>query len=173
MRRNYVHSLFDVVLQDSWLFNGTVRENIVFNRVGVDDEKVMWACDSVGLRQFVESLPEGLDTIITDKLALSGGQKQQMMIARMLIRDAPMVILDEATATIDTLTERNIQHAMEILTEGKTSFVIAHRLSTIMDSDLIIVIKDGTIIEQGTHDQLLDNRGFYHSLYNSQFENCA
>ena len=173
MRRNYVHSLFDVVLQDSWLFNGTVRENIVFNRVGVDDEKVMWACDSVGLRQFVESLPEGLDTIITDKLALSGGQKQQMMIARMLIRDAPMVILDEATATIDTLTERNIQHAMEILTEGKTSFVIAHRLSTIMDSDLIIVIKDGTIIEQGTHDQLLGNRGFYHSLYNSQFENCA
>ncbi len=173
MRRNYVHSLFDVVLQDSWLFNGSVRVNIVFNRVGVDDEKVMWACDSVGLRQFVESLPEGLDTIITDKLALSGGQKQQMMIARMLIRDAPMVILDEATATIDTLTERNIQHAMEILTEGKTSFVIAHRLSTIMDSDLIIVIKDGTIIEQGTHDQLLGNRGFYHSLYNSQFENCA
>ena len=173
MRRNYVHSLFDVVLQDSWLFNGTVRENIVFNRVGVDDEKVMWACDSVGLRQFVESLPDGLDTVITDKLALSGGQKQQMMIARMLIRDAPMVILDEATATIDTLTERNIQHAMEILTKGKTSFVIAHRLSTIMDSDLIIVIKDGTIIEQGTHDQLLGNRGFYHSLYNSQFENCA
>ena len=173
MRRQYVHSLFDVVLQDSWLFNGTVRDNIVFNRKGIDDEKVKWACDAVGLGSFIESLPEGLDTMITDKLALSGGQKQQMMIARMLIRDAPMVILDEATASIDTRTERNIQAAMELLMKGKTSFVIAHRLSTIMDSDLILVIKDGNIVEQGTHEQLLKNDGFYHSLYNSQFENCA
>ena len=173
MRRQYVHSLFDVVLQDSWLFNGTVRDNIVFNRKGIDDEKVMWACDAVGLRSFIESLPEGLNTMITDKLALSGGQKQQMMIARMLIRDAPMVILDEATASIDTRTERNIQAAMELLMKGKTSFVIAHRLSTIMDSDLILVLKDGNIVEQGTHEELLKNNGFYHSLYNSQFENCA
>ena len=173
MRRQYVHSLFDVVLQDSWLFNGTVRDNIVFNRKGIDDEKVMWACDAVGLGSFIESLPDGPDTMITDKLALSGGQKQQMMIARMLIRDAPMVILDEATASIDTRTERNIQAAMELLMKGKTSFVIAHRLSTIMDSDLILVLKDGNIVEQGTHEELLKNNGFYHSLYNSQFENCA
>lgn len=173
MRRHYVHSLFNVVLQDSWLFNGTVRDNIVFNRKGVDDEQVLKACEAVGLKSFIDSLSDGLDTMITDKIALSGGQRQQMMMARMLVRDAPMVILDEATASIDTRTERQIQGAMELLMRGKTSFVIAHRLSTIMDSDLILVLKDGNIVEQGTHEELLRMRGFYFSLYNSQFENCA
>ena len=173
MRRHYVHSLFNIVLQDSWLFSGTVRDNIVFNRKGVDDEKVLGACEAVGLKPLIDSLENGLDTMITDKVALSGGQRQQLMMARMIIRDAPMVILDEATASIDTRTERQIQHAMELLMKGKTSFVIAHRLSTIMDSDLILVIKDGNVIEQGTHDELLKKRGFYFSLYNSQFENCA
>ena len=173
MRRHYVHSLFNVVLQDSWLFNGTVRDNIVFNRKGVGDEKVIEACEAVGLGPFIESLSDGLDTMITDKVALSGGQKQQMMMARMIVRDAPMVILDEATASIDTRTERQIQHAMELLMKGKTSFVIAHRLSTIMDSDMILVIKDGNIVEHGTHDELLKMHGFYFSLYNSQFDNCA
>ncbi len=173
MKRHYVHSLFDIVLQDSWIFNGTVRDNIVFNRTGVTDEQVEEACRSVGLGPLIESLPDGMDTVITDKISLSGGQRQQMMLARMLIRDAPMVILDEATASIDTRTERQIQEAMELLMKGKTSFVIAHRLSTIMDSDLILVLKDGNIVEQGTHEQLLGMRGFYYSLYNSQFENCA
>jgi len=173
MRRHYVHSLFNVVLQDSWLFNGTFRDNIVFNRTGVSDEQVLQACDAVGIRPLIDSLSDGLDTMITDKISLSGGQKQQMMMARMLVRDAPMVILDEATASIDTRTERHIQEAMELLMKGKTSFVIAHRLSTIMDSDLILVLKDGNIVEQGTHDELLKMRGFYFSLYNSQFENCA
>ena len=173
MRRHYVHSLFNIVLQDSWIFNGTVRDNIVFNRSGVSDEQVMDACKAVGLGPFIESLPEGLDTAVTDKIALSGGQRQQMMMARMLVRDAPMVILDEATASIDTRTERHIQEAMELLMRGKTSFVIAHRLSTIMDSDLILVLRDGNIVEQGTHRELLDMKGFYFSLYNSQFENCA
>ena len=173
MRRHYVHSLFNIVLQDSWLFNGTVRENIVFNRPDVDDSKVLWACEAVGLKSFIESLSDGLDTMITDKLALSGGQKQQMMMARMLVRDAPMVILDEATSSVDTRTEKQMQKAMELLMKGKTSFVIAHRLSTIMDSDLILVLKDGNIVEQGTHEELLGKRGFYFSLYNSQFENCA
>lgn len=173
MRRHYVHSLFNIVLQDSWLFNGTVRENIVFNRPDVDDEKVLWACEAVGLKSFIDSLSDGLDTMITDKLALSGGQRQQMMMARMLIRDAPMVILDEATSSVDTRTERHMQQAMELLMKGKTSFVIAHRLSTIMDSDMILVLKDGNVVEQGTHEELLGMRGFYFSLYNSQFENCA
>ncbi len=173
MKRLYVHSLFNVVLQDSWLFNGTMRDNIVFNREGVTDEQVMKACEDVGIGPLIESLSDGLDTMITDKVSLSGGQKQQIMMARMLVRDAPMVILDEATASIDTRTEKHMQEAMELLMKGKTSFVIAHRLSTIMDSDLILVLKDGNIVEQGTHDELLDMRGFYFSLYNSQFENCA
>ena len=173
LSRRYVHSLFNIVLQDSWLFTGTLRDNIVFNREGVDDEMVMKACDTVGLRPLIDSLSDGLDTEITDKVSLSGGQKQQIMMARMLVRDAPMVILDEATASIDTRTERQIQGAMELLMKGKTSFVIAHRLSTIMDSDLILVLKEGNIVEQGTHDELLKMRGFYFSLYNSQFENCA
>jgi len=173
MRRNYVHSLFNVVLQDSWLFSGTIRDNIVFNREGVSDEQVLQACEAVGLMPLIDSLSDGLDTPITDKVSLSGGQRQQMMMARMLVRDAPMVILDEATASIDTRTEKHIQEAMEMLMKGKTSFVIAHRLSTIMDSDLILVLKDGNIVEQGSHEELLKMRGFYFSLYNSQFENCA
>ena len=131
------------------------------------------ACEAVGLGQFIRSLPDGLDTEMTDKVAMSGGQKQQMMMARMLIRDAPMVILDEATSSVDTRTEKQIQRAMELLMRGKTSFVIAHRLSTIMDSDLILVIKEGNVVEQGTHQELLDRRGFYYGLYSSQFENCA
>ncbi|MDD7479036.1 MAG: ABC transporter ATP-binding protein [Methanomassiliicoccales archaeon] len=173
MRRHYVHSLFNVVLQDSWLFNGTIRENIVFNLADIDDERVMDACIKSGLGPLIESLPEGLDTIITDKSSLSGGQKQQMMMARMLIRDAPMVILDEATSSVDTRTEKHIQEAMEIMMRGKTSFVIAHRLSTIINSDLILVLKDGDIVEQGTHQELLERKGFYYTLYNSQFENCT
>ncbi len=173
MRRHYVHSLFNVVLQDSWLFNGTIKENIVFNLADIDDERVMDACIKSGLGPLIESLPEGLDTIITDKSSLSGGQKQQMMMARMLIRDAPMVILDEATSSVDTRTEKHIQEAMEIMMRGKTSFVIAHRLSTIINSDLILVLKDGNIVEQGTHQELLKRKGFYYTLYNSQFENCT
>ena len=173
MRRHYVHSLFDVVLQDSWIFSGTLRDNVVFNREGIPDEKVVEACESVGLGNLLRSLPDGLDTVMTDKMSLSGGQKQQLMMARMLIRDAPMVILDEATSSVDTRTEKQIQHAMELLMHGKTSFVIAHRLSTIMDSDLILVLRDGNIVEQGTHTALLEKRGFYYTLYNSQFENCA
>lgn len=169
MRREDVHSLFCMVLQDTWLFEGTIRENLVYCDEGVDDEKVRQACRAVGLDHFIRSQPHGYDTVLTDQINLSQGQKQQMTIARAMIADKPMLILDEATSNVDTRTELKIQQAMDELMRGRTSFVIAHRLSTIKNADLILVMKEGDIIESGTHDELLAKGGFYADLYNSQF----
>ncbi|MGN0098328.1 MAG: ABC transporter ATP-binding protein, partial [Candidatus Methanomethylophilaceae archaeon] len=172
MSREQVHDVFSMVLQDSWLFKGTVRENIAFTRTDVDDATVMEACEAVGIREFIESLPDRYDTVIDDRSGLSAGQRQQITIARAIVKDAPMTILDEATSSVDTRTEKRIQSAMDRLTRGRTSFVIAHRLSTIRNSDLIIVMKDGDVIESGTHEELLKADGFYRMLYDSQFEGC-
>ena len=172
MSREQVHDMFSMVLQDSWLFRGTVRENIAFTRTDVDDREIVEACEAVGIREFVESLPEKYDTVIDDRSGLSAGQRQQMTIARAIVKNAPMTILDEATSSVDTRTEKHIQAAMDRLTKGRTSFVIAHRLSTIRNSDLIIVMKDGDVIESGTHEELLETDGFYRMLYDSQFEGC-
>jgi len=169
MRREDVHSLFCMVLQDTWLFEGTIRENLVYCDEGVDDEKVRRACRAVGLDHFIRSQPHGYDTVLNDQINLSQGQKQQMTIARAMIADKPMLILDEATSNVDTRTELKIQQAMDELMSGRTSFVIAHRLSTIKNADLILVMKEGDIIESGTHDELLAQGGFYADLYNSQF----
>lgn len=169
MRREDVHSLFCMVLQDTWLFEGTIRENLVYCDEGVDDEKVRQACRAVGLDHFIRSQPHGYDTVLNDQINLSQGQKQQMTIARAMIADKPMLILDEATSNVDTRTELKIQQAMDELMSGRTSFVIAHRLSTIKNADLILVMKEGDIIESGTHDELLAADGFYADLYNSQF----
>lgn len=169
MRREDVHSLFCMVLQDTWLFEGTIRENLVYCDEGVDDEKVRQACRAVGLDHFIRSQPHGYDTVLNDQINLSQGQKQQMTIARAMIADKPMLILDEATSNVDTRTELKIQQAMDELMSGRTSFVIAHRLSTIKNADLILVMKEGDIIESGTHDELLAQGGFYADLYNSQF----
>lgn len=172
MSREQVHDLFSMVLQDSWLFKGTVRENIAFTRTDADDNMIREACEAVGISGFIESLPEGYDTVIDDRTGLSAGQRQQLTIARAIVKDAPMTILDEATSSVDTRTERHIQAAMDRLTEGRTSFVIAHRLSTIRNSDLIIVMRDGEVIEMGDHNGLLAADGFYRMLYDSQFEGC-
>ena len=169
MRRETVHSLFDMILQDTWLFAGTIRENLIFNKEGVEDEHLYLACKAVGLASYIDSLKDGFDTVI-DPTLLSEGQKQQLTIARALIENAPLLILDEATSSVDTITEIKIQEAMDRLTKGRTSFVIAHRLSTIRNADVILVMKDGDIIEQGNHQELLKKNGFYASLYNSQFE---
>ena len=169
MKRETVHSLFDMILQDTWLFNGTIRENLVFNKNNVTDEELDKACAAVGLTYFISSLKDGYDSKI-DPNNMSEGQKQQITIARALIKDAPLLILDEATSSVDTLTELKIQQAMDDMTKGRTSFVIAHRLSTIKNADIILVMKDGDIVEQGNHEQLLKQNGFYASLYNSQFE---
>nr|WP_222705678.1 ABC transporter ATP-binding protein [Collinsella sp. BA40] len=169
MRREDVHALFCMVLQDTWLFEGTVRENLVYRDEGVTDEKMQRACRSVGLDHFIRSLPQGYDTVLNDQVNLSQGQKQQMTIARAMIADKPMLILDEATSNVDTRTELKIQQAMDELMSGRTSFVIAHRLSTIKNADLILVMKEGDIIESGTHEELLAAGGFYADLYNSQF----
>lgn len=169
MRREDVHGLFCMVLQDTWLFEGTIRENLVYCDEGVDDEKVRQACRAVGLDHFIRSQPHGYDTVLNDQINLSQGQKQQMTIARAMIADKPMLILDEATSNVDTRTELKIQQAMDELMHGRTSFVIAHRLSTIKNADLILVMKEGDIIESGTHDELLAAGGFYADLYNSQF----
>ncbi len=169
MRREDVHALFCMVLQDTWLFEGTVRENLVYCDEGVTDEKMQRACRSVGLDHFIRSLPQGYDTVLNDQVNLSQGQKQQMTIARAMIADKPMLILDEATSNVDTRTELKIQQAMDELMSGRTSFVIAHRLSTIKNADLILVMKEGDIIESGTHEELLAAGGFYADLYNSQF----
>ena len=169
MRRETVHSLFDMILQDTWLFAGTIRENLIFNKEGVEDEHLYLACKAVGLASYIDSLKDGFDTVI-DPTLLSEGQKQQLTIARALIENAPLLILDEATSSVDTRTEIKIQEAMDRLTKGRTSFVIAHRLSTIRNADVILVMKDGDIIEQGNHQELLKKNGFYASLYNSQFE---
>ena len=170
LTRENVHDLFCMVLQDTWLFEGTVRENLVYSKEGVSDEELERACRAVGIHHFIHTLPNGYDTVLDDKASLSAGQKQQLTIARAMIENAPLLILDEATSSVDTRTERIIQKAMDSLTEGRTSFVIAHRLSTIKNSDLILVLKDGDIIGSGTHDELIAEGGFYADLYNSQFE---
>lgn len=173
MARESVHDLFSMVLQDTWLFEGTVRENLVYNKTGVTDQQLEEACRACGIYHFIETLPQGFDTVLDDSIAISAGQKQLLTIARAMIQGNPMLILDEATSSVDTRTELITQQAMDRLTEHRTSFVIAHRLSTIKNADLILVLKDGDIIEQGTHDQLLARGGFYADLYNSQFEKAA
>ncbi len=173
MRREEVHSQFCMVLQDTWLFEGTIRENLVYCSENVSDEDMIKACKAVGLYHFIRSLPEGFDTVLNDQVSLSQGQKQQLTIARAMIADRPMLILDEATSSVDTRTELKIQQAMDELMRNRTSFVIAHRLSTIKDADLILVMKAGDIIESGTHEELLARGGFYSELYNSQFEQSA
>ena len=173
MTRESVHNLFSMVLQDTWLFEGTVRENLVYNKTGVTDQQLEAACRACGIYHFIESLPQGFDTVLDSGIAISAGQKQLLTIARAMIQDNPMLILDEATSSVDTRTELITQKAMDRLTEHRTSFVIAHRLSTIKNADLILVLKDGDIIEQGTHDQLLAKGGFYADLYNSQFEKVS
>jgi ATP-binding cassette subfamily B protein len=173
MKREDVHSQFCMVLQDTWLFEGTVRENLVYCKENVSDEKITQACRAVGLDHYIRTLPKGYDTVLNDQVNLSQGQKQQLTIARAMIADKPMLILDEATSSVDTRTEQQIQNAMDMLMENRTSFVIAHRLSTIKNADLILVLKDGDIIESGTHDELLEKNGFYAELYNSQFEQAS
>ncbi len=173
MTRENVHDLFCMVLQDTWLFEGTIRENIVYSKTGVTDEEIDRACKAVGIDHFIRTLPDGYDTVLNDKANLSAGQKQLITIARAMIENAPLLILDEATSSVDTRTEIQIQEAMDKLTEGRTSFVIAHRLSTIKNADLILVMKDGDIIESGNHKDLLAKGGFYAELYNSQFEKAS
>ena len=170
LTRENVHDLFCMVLQDTWLFDGTIRENVVYSKENVSDEDVVRACKAVGLHHFIQTLPRGYETVLDDKANLSAGQKQLVTIARAMIENAPMLILDEATSSVDTRTEVLIQQAMDKLTVGRTSFIIAHRLSTIKNADLILVMKDGDIIEKGNHEQLLAQNGFYAELYNSQFE---
>ena len=170
MRREDVHDLFCMVLQDTWLFEGTIRENIVYSKEGVTDERLDEVCKAVGLYHYIQTLPEKYDTVLGDNASLSAGQRQQVTIARAMVDGSPLLILDEATSSVDTRTERVIQEAMDRLTENRTSFVIAHRLSTIRNSDLILVMREGNIVEQGTHGELLSRGGFYADLYNSQFD---
>ena len=169
MKRSEVHDAFSMVLQDTWLFEGTIRDNLIYNQTGISDERVIEASKAVGIHHFIMTLPDGYDTVLDDTVTLSVGQKQLLTIARALLKDAPLLILDEATSSVDTRTEELIQKAMDRLMEGRTSFVIAHRLSTIRNADLILVMKDGNIIEQGNHDELMAQAGFYADLYNSQF----
>lgn len=169
MSREEVHDAFSMVLQDTWLFEGTIRENLVFNQTDISDEAVEAATRAVGVHHFIRTLPNGYDTVLDDSVTLSVGQKQLLTIARALLKDAPLLILDEATSSVDTRTEELIQKAMDKLMEDRTSFVIAHRLSTIRNADLILVMKDGNIIEQGNHQELMSQNGFYADLYNSQF----
>ena len=169
MTRKEVHDAFAMVLQDTWLFEGTVKENLIYNQKHITDEQVIAAAKAVGVHHFIKTLPKGYDTVLDDSVTLSVGQKQLLTIARALLKDAPLLILDEATSSVDTRTEELIQRAMDHLMEGRTSFVIAHRLSTIRNADLILVMRDGNIIEQGSHDQLMAENGFYADLYNSQF----
>lgn len=173
LSRKEVHAQFCMVLQDTWLFEGTVRENLIYCTKNVTDEKMEAACKAVGLDYFIHTLPKGYDTILDDQISLSQGQKQQLTIARAMIADKPMLILDEATSSVDTRTEIQIQNAMDELMKNRTSFVIAHRLSTIRNSDMILVMKDGDVIESGSHDKLMKQNGFYADLYNSQFEQMA
>ncbi|MCO4483415.1 multidrug ABCexporter,ATPbinding/membrane-spanning protein [Streptococcus infantarius subsp. infantarius] len=170
MSREEVHDQFSMVLQDTWLFEGTIKENLIYNQENITDEQVVAAAKAVGVHHFIMTLPDGYDTYLDDSVTLSIGQKQLLTIARALLKDAPLLILDEATSSVDTRTEELIQKAMDKLMEGRTSFVIAHRLSTIKNADLILVMKDGNIIEQGSHDELMTEGGFYADLYNSQFE---
>lgn len=173
LRRSNVRSMFCMVLQDTWLFEGTVRENIVYAKRGVTDDQVVAAARAVGLDEFIKTLPAGYNTVLSDATTLSAGQRQLLTIARAMIQNAPMLILDEATSSVDTRTEILIQRAMDKLMHGRTSFIIAHRLSTIRDADLILVMRDGNIIESGTHDELMARGGFYTELYNSQFDKIS
>ena len=170
MKRSDVHALFGMVLQDTWLFEGTYRENIVYGKKDVTDDQIRSACKAVGMDHFIMTLPEGYDTVLSDRSSLSAGQRQLLTIARAMVENAPMIILDEATSSVDTRTEALVQQAMYKLTEGRTSFVIAHRLSTIRDADLILVMDKGDVVESGTHEQLLKANGLYKELYYSQFE---
>ncbi|MBQ9307755.1 MAG: ABC transporter ATP-binding protein [Clostridia bacterium] len=173
MSRQEVHDLFGMVLQDTWLFEGTVRENLLYNTQEVTDEQMKQACKACGIHTFIKALPQGYDTVLSDNTAISAGQKQLMTIARAMIQNSPMLILDEATSSVDTRTELITQRAMDTLTEHRTSFVIAHRLSTIRNADLILVLRGGDIVEQGSHEELMAKQGFYAELYNSQFEQAA
>ena len=173
LRREDLHRHFAMVLQDTWLFDGSVRENLCYNMEGITDEDLHRVCDACGLSHFVQTLPDGFDTVLSDSTAISAGQKQLLTIARAMLQNAPMLILDEATSSVDTRTEVLIQKAMDALMQGRTSFVIAHRLSTIRNADLILVMKDGDVIESGTHDALMAQGGFYRDLYNSQFDQTA
>ena len=170
LSRENIHDLFTMVLQDTWLFNGTVKENIVYNNENVTDEEVIDVCKKVGVHHFIKTLPNGYDSYLSDIDSVSSGQRQLLTIARGMIDHKPLLILDEATSNVDTRTEELVQKAMDKLSEGKTSFIIAHRLSTIKNADLILVMKDGNIIEQGNHDELIKENGFYANLYNSQFD---
>lgn len=170
LKRDNIHSLFTMVLQDTWLFNGTIKENIIYNQKNVSNKKVEDVCKVVGVDHFIKTLPNGYDSIISDNDSVSSGQRQLLTIARGMISDSPFLILDEATSNVDTRTEELVQKAMDKLMENKTSFIIAHRLSTIKNADLILVMKDGNIIEQGNHNELMKKNGFYANLYNSQFE---
>ena len=173
LSRENVHDLFSMVLQDTWLFEGTVRENLVYNMEGIMDEQLEKVCRACGLDKFVHSLPDGFDTVLSESTSISAGQKQLLTIARAMLQNAPMLILDEATSSVDTRTELLIQRAMDELTRGRTSFVIAHRLSTIKNADLILVMRDGDVIESGKHDELMQKGGFNAELYNSQFEQAS
>lgn len=173
LTRENVHDLFCMVLQDTWLFEGTIKENVVYGKKGVSDDEVIQACKAVGIHHFIKTLPKGYGTVLNEASSLSAGQKQQLTIARAMVKNAPMLILDEATSSVDTRTELQIQRAMDQLMEGRTSFVIAHRLSTIKNADVILVMKDGDIIESGSHEELLAKGGFYAELYNSQFERVS
>ena len=170
LKRENIHELFSMVLQDAWLFDGTIRENLVYNMKGVTDEQIERVCAACGIDSFISSLPQGVDTEISESSTISAGQRQLITIARAMLQNSPMLILDEATSSVDTRTEVIIQRAMDSLTEGRTSFVIAHRLSTIKNADLILVMKEGDVIESGTHKELLEKGGFYAELYNSQFD---
>lgn len=173
LSRETVHNMFSMVLQDTWLFEGTVRENLVYNIEGISDESLERVCKACGLDKFVHTLPEGFDTVLSESVAISAGQKQLLTIARAMLQNAPMLILDEATSSVDTRTELLIQRAMDKLTKGRTSFVIAHRLSTIKNADLILVMRDGDVIESGNHETLMAKGGFYAELYNSQFDQAS
>ena len=173
MRRGYLRSLYGMVLQDTWLFNGTVKENIAYGKESATDEEIIEAAKTACADHFIKTLPHGYDTILDeDATNISQGQKQLLTIARAFLANSPIIILDEATSSVDTRTEKLIQEAMDRLMKGRTSFVIAHRLSTIKNADIILVMDNGTIIETGTHEELLDKKGFYANLYNSQFTEC-
>lgn len=170
LTRENIHDLFIMVLQDTWLFNGTILENVIYNNKDASLDDVKQACKTVGIDHFIKTLPQGYDTVMNDSESISAGQKQLITIARGMIKNSPFLILDEATSSVDTRTEELVQEAMDKLTKGRTSFIIAHRLSTIKNADLILVMKDGNIIEQGNHETLIKQKGFYADLYNSQFE---
>ena len=171
LTRENIHDLFTMVLQDTWQFDSTIKENIKYNNEKVTDEQIIDICKKVGLDHFIRTLPKGYDNPLDESDSISVGQRQLLTIARGMVKDSPFLILDEATSNVDTRTEELVQKAMDQLTVGKTSFIIAHRLSTIRNADLILVMNHGNIIEQGTHEQLLQHNGFYANLYNSQFEN--